>query len=87
MQLTLEIPEKFTFFQAPEELAKTLKLNTAINLYRNGRLSASAAAEFVGQLDRYEFLYECHKQGVEPQTYENIEELQDEIDRLDALLL
>ncbi|QLQ32269.1 MAG: UPF0175 family protein [Candidatus Thiothrix singaporensis] len=82
MQLTLEIPEKFFAYQTPAELARLLKLNTAIDLYRHGKLSASAAAEFVGDLDRYEFLYECRHRGVEPQTYENTEELQAEIDML-----
>ncbi len=57
-------------------------INTAIDLYKNGRLSASAAAEFVGDLDRYQFLYECKKRGVEPQTYESEEELQEEIEML-----
>jgi predicted HTH domain antitoxin len=82
MQLTLEVPEKYLVNQTPEELALLLKLNTAIDLYKNGRLSAGAAAEFIGEIDRYAFLYECKKKGVEPQTYENVEELQSEIDML-----
>ena len=82
MQLTLEIPNKYLVNQTPEELTYLLKLNTAIDLYKNGRLSASAAAEFVGDLDRYQFLYECKKRGVEPQTYESVEELQKEIEML-----
>ncbi len=86
MQLTLEIPEKYQFMLSSEELIYLLKLNTAIDLYRNGRLSATAAAEFIGQLDRYEFLYECRKHGIEPQTYENIEELRAEIALLENTL-
>ncbi|MBK8454069.1 MAG: UPF0175 family protein [Thiofilum sp.] len=82
MQLTLDIPEKYLIYQSPAELIRLLKLNTAIDLYRYGRLSASAAVEFVGNIDRYEFLYECRKRGVEPQTYEDIEELQAEIELL-----
>jgi len=82
MQLTLEIPKKYLINQTPEELTRLLKLNTAIDLYRNGRFSAGAAVEFVGDLDRYQFLYECKKRGVEPQTYESIDELQSEIDML-----
>ena len=82
MQLTLDIPEKFFAYQTPKELIRLLKLNTAIDLYRRGKLSASAAAEFVGDLDRYEFLYECRQRGIEPQTYDNVEELQAEIDML-----
>lgn len=82
MQLTLDIPEKYLIFQSPAELARLLKLNTAIDLYRKGRFSANAAAEFVGDLDRYEFLYECRQRGIEPQTYESTDELQAEIDML-----
>jgi len=82
MLLTLEVPEKYLFDQSPEELAHQLKLNTAIYLYKNGRFSVGAALEFVGNMTRYDFLYECKKRGVEPQTYENVEELQDEIDML-----
>jgi predicted HTH domain antitoxin len=82
MQLTLDIPEKYFIFQSPAELVRLLKLNTAIDLYRKGRFSASAAAEFIGDLDRYEFLYECRQRGIEPQTYESTDELQAEIDML-----
>jgi predicted HTH domain antitoxin len=82
MQLTLDIPEKYFIFQSPAALARLLKLNTAIDLYRQGRFSASAAAEFVGDLDRYEFLYECRQRGIEPQTYESTDELQAEIEML-----
>ena len=82
MQLTLDIPEKFFLHQSPSEIVRLLKLNTAIDLYQRGKFSAAAAAEFIGDLDRYEFLYECRQRGVEPQTYESIEELQAEIDML-----
>jgi len=84
MQLTFDIPEKFFAYQTPKELIRLLKLNTAIDLYRRGKLSAGAAAEFVGDLDRYEFLYECRQHGIEPQTYDNVEELQAEIDSIHA---
>lgn len=50
MQLTVDISEKYLFFQVPEQLAYILKLNTAIDLYRNGRLSAKAEAKFVGHI-------------------------------------
>lgn len=86
MQITLDIPEKYMVNHSPTELATLLKLNTAIDQYRRGRFSASVAADFVGTLDRYEFLYECRKRGVEPQTYENVDELQAEVDELMAKL-
>lgn len=87
MQLTLDIPEKFLLYQSPSELMRLLKLNTAIDLYRRGRISAGAAVEFVGNIDRYEFLYECRKRGVAPQTYESTAELQAEVAMLAKELL
>ncbi len=86
MELTVNIPEKYVINQSPTELKLLLKLNTAIDMYRNGQLSVGAAVEFVGGTDRYEFLYECKKRGVEPQTYESIEELEDEVAMLDKEL-
>lgn len=86
MQVTLDIPEKYALLHPPEDLAHFLKLNTAIELYRTGRLSASAAADFAGNIQRDEFLRECRKHGVEPQTYENKEELESEIDFLNKVL-
>jgi predicted HTH domain antitoxin len=82
MQFVLEIPEKYYLTQTPGEWARLLKLNTAIDLYRRGRLSARAAAGFVGDLDAHEFLYECRQRGVEPQTYEDTEELLAEVAQL-----
>lgn len=82
MQLILDIPEKYFAFQSPAEVIQLLKLNTAIDLYKTGRMSSGAAAEFVGEMDKYEFMYECRKRGVEPQTYESIDELQDELEKV-----
>ena len=86
MQLILDIPEKYFFQQSVEKFGYLLKLNTAIDLYKNGHFSAGAAVEFIGGINREQFLYECYQKGVEPQTYENIEELQAEIEILDQNL-
>jgi len=86
MELIIDIPEKYVISQSPEKLAKLLKLNTAIDMYRNGQLSVRAAIEFIGKIDRYEFLYECQQRGIEHQTYENLEELQTEVAMLDKEL-
>ena len=87
MELTVNIPEKYTISHSPDELRLLLKLNTAIDMYRSGQISSGAAVEFIGEIDRAEFLYECRKRGVEPQTYENSEELEDEVAMLDRELL
>ena len=86
MELIIDIPTKYVNFQSPEKLTKLLKLNTAIDMYRTGRLSVRAAIEFIGKIDRYEFLYECQQRGIEPQTYENLEELNKEVAMLDKEL-
>jgi len=83
MQLTIEIPEKYFAFQSPAEIVQLLKLNTAIDFYKNGSISSGSASEFVGGMDKYEFLYECRKRGVETQTYESVEELEAEIAMLE----
>ena len=83
MQLTIEIPDKYLIQRSPEEFSRLLKLNTAIDLYKKGQVSAASAAELVGNIDRFEFLYECKKRGVEPQTYESLEELEAEAFMLD----
>lgn len=80
MQLTFEVPDKYFMFQSSAEVVQMLKLNTAVDLYKNGRMSSGAAAEFVGEMNKYEFLYECRKHGVEPQTYESIDEVLEEVD-------
>ena len=87
MELTVNIPEKYTISRSPDELRLLLKLNTAIDMYRSGQISSGAAVEFIGEIDRAEFLYECRKRGVEPQSYENTEELEAEVAMLDRELL
>ena len=86
MELTLIIPEKYVISHSPDELKLLLKLNTAIDMYRSGQISSGAAVEFIGEIDRFEFLYECKKRGVEPQTYESIDELEAEVSMLDQEL-
>ena len=86
MELIIDIPEKYVISQSPKKLTQLLKLNTAIDMYKNGLLSVRAAIEFIGKIDRYEFLSECQQRGIEHQTYENIEELNNEVAMLDKEL-
>jgi predicted HTH domain antitoxin len=87
MELIVNIPEKYVVSHSPDELKLLLKLNTAIDMYRSGQISSGAAVEFIGEIDRFEFLYECKKRGVEPQTYESIDELEAEVAMLDQELI
>lgn len=86
MELTVNISEKYLIDRSPSELRLLLKLNTAIDMYRSGQISSGAAVEFIGEMDRAEFLYECRKRVVEPQTYESTEELEAEVTMLDREL-
>jgi predicted HTH domain antitoxin len=86
MQLTIEIPDKFLINRSTEMFSTLLKLNTAIEMYRNGEISAASASVLVGNIDRSEFLYECKKRGIGPQTYENTKELEEEVVMLEKEL-
>ena len=86
MERTLEIPNQYFIEQSPEDFARLLKINTAVDLYKNGKISAGAATELVGDLDRREFLYVCKQRGVDPQTYESIDELKAEVEELHRIL-
>ena len=84
MQLILDVPDKYFAHQSPAEVIQLLKLNTAIDLYKSGRMSSGAAVDFIGDMHKNEFLYEFRKRGVEPQTYESSDELLEEIGMLEA---
>ena len=60
MQLILDVPDKYFALQSPAEVIQLLKLNTAIDLYKSGRMSSGAAADFTGDMHKNEFLYEFH---------------------------
>ncbi|MGK5092397.1 UPF0175 family protein [Deltaproteobacteria bacterium TL4] len=80
MEVSVEIPDQYLNHKVPQ-LIKQLKLNTAIEMYRSDELSAGAACEFAGT-DRFEFLVECRKRGIEIRTYEDEQELKDEVSML-----
>ncbi len=86
MELTVSIQEKYAISISHAELKLLLKLNTAIDMYRSGQISSGAVVEFIGEIDRSEFFYECKKRGVELQTYEDINELEEEVAMLDREL-
>ena len=63
MQITLDIPEQYSFGHSPTELGRRIKLYAALMMFRAGELSAGAAAEFA-EVDRFVFLEECRKRGL-----------------------
>ena len=54
MQITLDIPEHYLTDTSPAEFGKSIRLYAALAMFRAGKLSAGAAAEFA-EIDRYSF--------------------------------
>jgi predicted HTH domain antitoxin len=55
--ITVEVPDDMTFLNggSDEQLAREMRLATAIHWYRQGRISQGKAAEFAG-MNRVQFL-------------------------------
>jgi predicted HTH domain antitoxin len=63
MQINLTIPEQYLIDHTPTELGQQIKLFAALFMFRSGKLSAGAAAEFA-EIDRFTFAAECSKYGI-----------------------
>lgn len=68
MQITLDVPEKFLVDAKPVDFARRIQLYAAVLMFQAGELSAGAAAEFAG-VDRFVFLAECQRHGIETVSY------------------
>jgi len=64
MEVVLNVPERYMVGMSPEQLGRQLKLYAALLMYRAGELSAGGACE-LGSVDRYTFLEECKRLGIE----------------------
>ncbi len=64
MQVVVEVPESAVLAMSPEVLGQRIKLYAALFMYRAGELSAGAACDFA-DIDRYTFLDECRRLGIE----------------------
>jgi hypothetical protein len=82
MQVVLDVPESYMVGTSPEELGRQLKLYAALLMYRAGQLSAGAACE-LGSVDRYTFLEECKRFGIET-LHGAAEELESDLILLDG---
>jgi predicted HTH domain antitoxin len=63
MQITLDIPEHYLTDATPAEFGKSIRLYAALAMFRAGKLSAGAAAEFA-EIDRFSFAEECRKHRI-----------------------
>ncbi len=83
MEITLEVPNRYFLNVDSAEMAKRLKLYTALFMFQTGQLSAGAACEFAG-IDRYAFLNACDQHNIPVINYDP-DELEDEMKRLEEV--
>jgi len=85
MQVTINIPDfaPFTLNNDMQELKHTIKLNSALMLFKNAKLSIEQASSFAG-LDIYDFMTECSKNNIAVISYEEYE-LENELKMMRAL--
>ena len=76
MQLTLQFPDIYFVNFKQQNIAKQIKLYTALMMFRNGQISAGGAYE-IAEIDRYSFIEECKKHDINVINY-NVNELEDE---------
>ena len=71
MQLTLNIPEfaMLTLNKDIQELKQTIKISTALMLFKNGKFSIEQASHFAN-LSLYDFIDECKKNQIPVISYD-----------------
>lgn len=80
MKLEVTIPDNFFSFYGSDEFEKEMKVNNALILFMQGKVSLSFAAELSG-LDLYEFIYRC-KQNKIPVYNLSPEDIDKELDSI-----
>ncbi|MBU1668170.1 UPF0175 family protein [bacterium] len=85
MQLTLNIPDfaPLTLNNDMTELKQTIKLSSALMLFKNAKFSIEQASKFAN-LSIYEFMNECKKNNIAVISYDK-DELENELKMLDSL--
>ncbi len=63
MQISFSLPESQFITESPEEATQKIRRYAALGLYQAGELSIGAASE-LADMDRYEFLEFCKREGV-----------------------
>jgi len=79
MQLTMNIPDftQLTLNVNSDEIIQTIKLNSALMLFKNAKFSITQASEFAN-ISLYDFIQECKNNQISIIDYSK-QELQDEI--------
>ncbi len=78
MQIVLNMPDfvSLTLNESASELKQTIKLNTALMLFKKGKFSIEQASNF-SSLSIYEFLKECRENEISVIDYSEEELLQE----------
>ncbi|EDN66199.1 protein of unknown function UPF0175 [Beggiatoa sp. PS] len=80
MQIVLNIPDEYFLNTTIVEMAKYLKLYTALLMFQSGQLSVGAACEFA-EVDRYTFLAACQQHHINVINYEE-NDIEADLERL-----
>lgn len=85
MQLTLNIPDfaPLTLNKDITELKETIKLNSALMLFKNGKFSLEQASHFAN-LSIYDFMWACKENSIPAISYDQ-DELENELKLLEQL--
>lgn len=85
MQVTLNIPDftPLTLNNDMKELKRTIKLNSALMLFKNAKLSIEQASDFAG-IGLYDFMAECSDNHISVISYDE-EELTNELQMMKTL--
>jgi len=85
MQVTLNIPDfvPLTLNKDLQELKQTIKINTALMLFKNEKFSIEQASTFAN-LSLYDFMDECKKNQIPITSYDE-EELVNEMKLMSGL--
>jgi predicted HTH domain antitoxin len=63
MKVTINLPDKYSYLGNYSKLERDIKQKYALSLYREEKLSLSAAAEIAG-MNLYDFMTECKKHNI-----------------------
>lgn len=63
MNITIELPESYRLYFGDSDIENELKKNSALILFKQGRISLSKAAE-LSKMDIYDFIAECKKNQI-----------------------
>jgi predicted HTH domain antitoxin len=85
MQLALDIPDfaPLTLNKNIQELKQTIKINTALMLFKNSKLSIEQASRFAN-LSLYDFMEACRENQIPVIRYDE-DELKNELSLMSSL--